>query len=137
MGGGGGGAPPGAGPGDVGLLVAEAGDSALGSSMAESGRGGAMVPNRMDASCLAEPPVGPSDSSSEELSEESTTDQSSVSSERPRVRVPPVVGCGGGSGVEALSCWVRRWKGFVETSALGVGDATDEAAAGMPLSLLA
>lgn len=49
------------------------------SSMAERGRGGAMVPNRMEARCLALPPVVRSGSSSDESSVESTTDHSSSS----------------------------------------------------------
>ncbi len=53
------------------------------SSIAESGRGGAMVPNSIEASCFALPPVtwsGPSSLSDEEV--ESTTDHSSSSCRR-------------------------------------------------------
>lgn len=60
------------------------------SSIAERGRGGAMVPNRMEARCLALPPVGWSISSSES-SVESTTDHSS-SSGRTREGRWPLVG---------------------------------------------
>lgn len=62
--GGGGGAPvPGIGGGGGGLATrslpgaGEFGPEAVaGLSIAERGRGGAIVPNRIDASCLAEPP---------------------------------------------------------------------------------
>lgn len=60
------------------------------SSIAERGRGGAMVPNRIEARCLALPPVGWSFSSSES-SVESTTDHSS-SSGRTREGRWPLVG---------------------------------------------
>lgn len=88
------------------------------SSMAERGRGGAMVPKSMDASCFALPPVGRpfSSSESEESSVESTTDHSS-SSGRTRDRRDPVgVDERCGRDLETLSCWVRRWKGLVDTS---------------------
>lgn len=50
------------------------------SPVAERGLGGAMVPNRMEARCLAlPPPEVRSGSSSEEFSVESTTDHSSSS----------------------------------------------------------
>ena len=70
------------------------------SSIADSGRGGAIVPNSIDASCFALPPVGLSVSSS--LSEddvESTTDHSSSSGLIREGRVPVGVEVmGGGSG---------------------------------------
>ena len=57
-----------------------AGDFGL-SSMADNGRGGPMVPKRIEARCLALPLSGRSSSSPSlsELSEESTTDHSSSS----------------------------------------------------------
>ena len=70
------------------------------SSIADSGRGGAIVPKSIDASCLALPRSGRSGSSSSEDEEplESTTDHSS-SSCRARSRLPVVVEVkGGGSG---------------------------------------
>jgi len=81
-GGGGGGAEPVGRGGGGGMPAGEdtAGLSARGLllSIDDSGRGGAMVPKRMDASCLAPPWEGPSSSSDDESSE-STTDQSSSS----------------------------------------------------------
>ena len=52
-------------------------------SIADNGRGGAIVPNRIDAKCLAEPPVGafPSSSLDSSLSD-SATDHSSSSGRR-------------------------------------------------------
>lgn len=107
--GGGGGAPPrgGGGPGGGGGAPLEgigggggipagddptAGLSARGLllSIEDRGRGGAMVPKRMEASCLAPPCVGASSSSDEESSE-STTDQSS-SSCRPSLRAEGAAG---------------------------------------------
>ena len=98
------------------------------SSMAERGRGGAIVPKSMDASCLADPPVGTasSSSSSDESSVESTTDHSSSSGRARDGRDPVGVAVKTGSDwdFEAFSCWVRRWKGLFETSPLG--DVIDE-----------
>ena len=66
------------------------------SSMADKGLGGAIVPNSMDASCFALPPVGFSvASSSSEDEVESTTDQSSSGRARER-RVPVGVEVRGG-----------------------------------------
>lgn len=85
-------------------------------SMALRGRGGAMVPKRMEASCLALPPTGRSSSSEEEGSSlESTTDHSSSSGRTREGREPVGVEEKGGRDL-AFSCWVRRWKGLVETS---------------------
>jgi hypothetical protein len=84
-------------------------------SIDDNGRGGAIVPNRIEAKCLAPPCVGAS-SSSEDESSESTTDQSS-SSCRPRVRADGAAGSlnVGTAALVACSC-VRRWNGFVDTS---------------------
>lgn len=70
------------------------------SSIADRGLGGAIVPNRMDASCLALPPVGLSVSSSSSEDEvESTTDQSSSSGRAREGRLPVGVEViGGGRG---------------------------------------
>lgn len=80
--GGGGGAEPDGIGGGGGMPVGEAtaGLSARGLllSIEDRGRGGAIVPNRIEANCFAPPWDGPS-SSSEEESSESTTDQSSSS----------------------------------------------------------
>lgn len=99
-----------------------AGDSARGLllSIDERGRGGAMVPKRMEASCLAPPWEGAS-SSSEDESSESTTDQSS-SSWRPSLRAGGPEGSlkVGVTALLAFSC-VRRWKGFVDTSLVLLG----------------
>lgn len=84
-------------------------------SMAESGRGGAMVPKRIEASCLALPaPVGALDSESDSSSlSEPAADHSSSSGRRRD--------CGpvkeGESGL-AASCWAILWKGLVEGRAL-------------------
>lgn len=90
--------------------------------MALRGRGGAMVPKRMEASCLALPPVGRA-SSSEESGEslESTTDHSSSSGRTREGREPVgVEEKGGGGALVVVSCWVRRWKGLVEISVVEV-----------------
>lgn len=126
IGGGGGASDPGIGGagggalGPVGLagVSATAGDSApvpvglFFSSMAESGRGGPIVPKRMEARCFAEPPVGASSSSSEELSSVSITDQSSLSSVFERARVRDWAGEVFAAAVPSWD-W-RRWKGFVD-----------------------
>ena len=86
------------------LLV---GDLAL--SIALSGLGGAMLPNRIEASCLALPPVGRSSSSSEECSSlESTTDHSSSSGRTRDGREPVGVEARGARDLAAFSCWFRR-----------------------------
>ena len=110
--GGGGGAEPEA-TGVDGLPTA--GDLGL-SSMADRGRGGAIVPKRIEASCFALPPVGlSSPSPSEELSSvESMTDHSSSSGRCREGRGPVWSADSGGSacglGVSlSLSCrWLRR-----------------------------
>ena len=99
------------------------------SSIADNGLGGAIVPNRIDASCLALPPVGLSASSSSEEDEvESTTDHSSSSGRTRDGRLPvgvEVRGVGNDWDLTDSCCWVRRWKGFVD-SALAFGEVTDE-----------
>ena len=146
IGGGGGGATAGASPlsklpgiegagggGDIAAPVLGVGGAGLVgvsgflSSIADRGLGGAIVPNKIDASCLALPPVGLSVSSSSSDEVESTTDHSS-SSGRTRDGLFPVGvdARGGGSGCDfaASCCWVRRWNGFVD-SAVGFGEVTD------------
>jgi hypothetical protein len=87
-------------------------------SIADKGRGGAMVPNRIDARCLAEPPVGGSASSSLESSfSDSATDHSSSSGRR-RDCGPVYVGVRG----FAASCCAIRRNGLVDESSLGVDD---------------
>src|SRR5205823_5644917 len=76
-------------------------------SIADNGRGGAMVPNRIDARCLAEPPFGASPSSSLESFSDSATDHSSSSGRR-RDCGPLYVGVSG----FAASCCAIRWKGL-------------------------
>jgi len=67
------------------------------SSIADSGLGGAMVPKRIEASCLALPPAGRSSSLSEESSSvESTTDHSSSSGRTRDGREPVKVDVRGG-----------------------------------------
>lgn len=147
IGGGGGGAAAGGSPsskapgigggggGDIGpvLGVKRAGLVGLStdffSSIADSGLGGAIVPNRMDASCLALPPVGLSVSSS--LSEdevESTTDHSSSSGRMREGRFPvgvDVRGEGSGCDLAESCCWLSRWNGFVD-SLLVFGEVIEE-----------
>lgn len=96
--------------GDIGPAEVAAGlfgDSTdIVSSIAERGRGGAMVPKSIDASCFALPPVtlsGPSSSSDEEA--ESTTDHSSSSRLRRDMGPPVCVDAGGGNDWDfAASC---------------------------------
>lgn len=97
-----------AGIGVEGLLV----DSL---SIALKGRGGAIVPKRMLASCLALPPPRGSSSSSSDSLSESAPDQSSSSGRR---RDPPPV-IAGVRGLAAVSCWAMRWNGFVDSFAAG------------------
>jgi len=67
------------------------------SSIADSGLGGAIVPNKMDASCFALPPLGLSAlSSSSEDEVESTTDHSSSSGRTREGRFPVGVDVSGG-----------------------------------------
>lgn len=120
-GGGGGAVPAGIGGGGgipAGGAGVEAGESLL--SIDDRGRGGAIVPNKMEARCWAPPFVGFS-SSSEDESSESTTDQSS-SSCRPRVRADGAAGSlkVGAAALLACSC-VKRWNGLVETSLVLLG----------------
>jgi hypothetical protein len=84
-------------------------------SIADNGRGGAMVPKRMDARCLADPPVGPSSPSSLESSlSDSAADHSSSSG---RLRDwGPVLVCVSGF---AASCCAMRWNGLVDDSSFG------------------
>lgn len=84
-------------------------------SIADNGRGGAMVPKRMDARCLADPPVGASSPSSLESSlSDSATDHSSSSG---RLRDwGPVYVCVSGC---AASCCAMRWNGLVDESSFG------------------
>lgn len=119
--GGGGGAPVlgigGGGGGAAGAPALGAGDWAVGdvtpgltgekarvSSAAERGRGGAMVPNSIEASWRAFPAPGPSSSSDESSRSEPTTDHSS-SSGRTREGLAPVgLAAWTGSGVLAAAC---------------------------------
>lgn len=76
----------------VGIVALVGLSTDLISSIAESGRGGAMVPNSIEASCLALPPVtwsGPSSSSEEDV--ESTTDHSSSSCRRRDIGPPACI----------------------------------------------
>lgn len=105
--------------------------SLFGSSMAESGLGGAMVPNNMDANSLALPPdtfSGPSSSSEDDV--ESTTDHSSSSGRTRDGRLPVGVGVTDGRGCDlaASCCCASRWNGFVDSPAAG-GEATGGALA--------
>lgn len=89
------------------------------------GRGGPMVPKRMEASCFALPPVGAESSSSSSLSDDSTTDQSSSSEEGLRDRR---LEAGPGSGRVVFAApsegVVMAWKGLV-SRLLASGEATE------------
>lgn len=88
------------------------------SSIALRGRGGAIVPNRILASCFALPPPGRSSSSSESSKSDPAADQSS-SSGRARDLCSKGLAPVKGAALE-LSCCAKRWKGLVDwTSALG------------------
>ena len=102
------------GTGDFASTLGELGE--LPSSMADNGRGGPMVPNNMEASCFALPPVGRSSSSSDESSVEPTADHSSSSglARDGRLSMEGKERC---AWVEAgSSCWVILWNGFVDSS---------------------
>ena len=103
------------------------------SSSADIGLGGAIVPNSMDASCFALPPVGLSAfSSSSEDEVESTTDHSSSSGRTREGRLPVGVDDRGGGRFWDFAdscCCVRRWNGFVD-STLAFGEMVDEDRAG-------
>lgn len=136
IGGGGGGGAGGAelGPGEsaVGEVTPGlTGEKARVSSAAERGRGGAMVPNSIEASWRALPAPGPSSSSDESSRSEPTTDHSS-SSGRTREGLEPVGVVWTGSGALAAG---RRWNGFVSCAAGGDttgGDATGGDVTGAP-----
>jgi hypothetical protein len=103
-GGGAGGAPVGAGDSAVGdVTPGLTGEKARVSSAAERGRGGAMVPNSIEASWRAFPAPGPSSSSDESSRSEPTTDHSS-SSGRTREGLAPVWLAWIGSGDLAAAC---------------------------------
>lgn len=129
IGGGGGGAEAGAsmlGPGGGG-----GGGGAIGASLwvcaglpgadsfpaADNGRGGAMVPNRIEASCAALPPPGRSSSESSPLSSSLSEPQSSESA-----LLREIGADGAGAGPPIL------WKGLVDAA---VGGATGGAAMGV------
>lgn len=104
-GGGAGGAALGAGESAVGdVTPGLTGEKARVSSAAERGRGGAMVPNSIEASWRAFPAPGPSSSSDESSWSEPTTDHSS-SSGRTREGLAPVgLAAWTGSGALAGAC---------------------------------
>lgn len=95
------------------------------SPVADRGRGGAMVPKRMEARWAALLPPGLSLSSSSESSSESLSEPQSSSSGRRR-EICPV---GWGAIEAALASCVIRWKGLVD-SAGGGGGAMGAAAVG-------
>lgn len=95
------------------------------SSIADSGRGGPIVPNNIEASCFALPPVGRSSSSSDESSMEPTADQSSSSGLARDGRLPAEGKERGSGAEEASSCRVILWNGFVDNS-LELGDAIED-----------
>lgn len=82
-------------------------------SIADRGLGGAIVPKSRDASCLAEPPVGPSSSSLSSLSDPAADHSSS--SLRRRETGPVIAGVKGLAG----SCCANLAKGLVEDNSFG------------------
>lgn len=124
----------GGGGGDIGPVFGVNGAGLLGlsiflSSIADNGLGGAIVPNRIEASCFALPPVGlslPSSSSEDEV--ESTVGHSSSSGRTREGRLPVGVDVSGGGSAWDFAdscCWLRRWKGFVD-SPLVFGEVMEE-----------
>lgn len=119
----------GGGGGDIGAPVLGVGGAGLDglspdffSSVADSGLGGAIVPNSIDANCFALPPVGfsgPSSPSEDEA--ESTTDHSSSSGRMRDGRFPVGVEVKGGNdcAFAASCCCARRWKGLVDSELAG------------------
>jgi hypothetical protein len=78
--------------------------------MADSGLGGAIVPNKIEARCLAEPPPGRSSSSSLSSSLSDPAADHSSSSGRRRDWAPVKLGVNG----LMVSCWAMRWNGLVD-----------------------
>lgn len=120
---GGGGGAEASGVGGAGELTL-CGEAAR-SSVADSGRGGAIVPKRIDASWAALAPPGLSSSSSESSS--SLSEPQSSSSGR-------FLDTGADGAAGAAPC-VMRWKGLVDSvgAAAGTGTAAGAAAAGAEL----
>ena len=96
---------------------------------ADRGRGGPIVPKRMDARWRAFPAPGPSSSEESSSLSESTTDHSS-SSGRTRERGPVGWVMSDSDFVASGEVGGRRWKGFVEIPELADGDATTGSADG-------
>lgn len=117
----------GGGAGATGELTA-GGEAVVGllSSIAESGRGGPIVPKRIEANWAALVPPGLS--SSESSSSSSLSEPQPSSSGRFRDMGPV-----GADTAVALASWVMRWKGLVETSGWtgGAGGAGAAGAAGV------
>lgn len=132
--GGGGGAPAfgigWAGGGEVGPPIAGlVGVLPIPVPVADKGRGGPIVPKRMDARWRALPAPGPSSSDESSSLSESTTDHSS-SSGRTRERGPVGWLMSGAAFVASGEVGGRRWKGFVETAEFADGEATAGSADG-------
>lgn len=112
--GGGGGGPAGAseiipgldgGEGEIGVCLGPEDVGDFLSSIADRGRAGAMVPNSIEASCFALPPVGrSSSSSSEESPVESAIDHSSSSGRTRDGRLPVGVDESIGRLFDGVSC---------------------------------
>ena len=87
-------------------------------SMADIGRGGAIVPNKIEANCFADPPAGGSSSSSLEASSfsEPAADHESSSGRR-RDCVPVKLAVRG----LAASCCAILWNGLVECKSAAGG----------------
>lgn len=85
-----------------------------------------MVPNRIDAKCLADPLAGGSSSLSLSSSLSDPAADQSSSSGRRRDCAPVKVGVRG----LAASCWAILWKGLVEWRSAGGGGGGGAAAGG-------
>lgn len=133
--GGGGGAPElgigGGGGGDVGPwpIAGLVGVLAVPVPAADRGRGGPIVPKRMDARWRALPAPGPSSSDESSSLSESTTDHSS-SSGRARERGPVGWLTIGVAFVASGELGGILRKGFVETAEFAEGDATEDSVDG-------
>jgi len=112
----------GGGAGTVGELTGDAEAAAPLSPAADRGRGGAIVPNKIEASCAALVPPGRSSSESSSSSSLSEPHPSSVSA---RLReMGPADGAGAAvAAAGAADCAAKRWNGLFDTSGWAAGGA--------------
>ncbi len=119
------------GGGTVGELTG-GGEAAPLSSVADKGRGGPMVPKRIDASWAALVPLGLSSSESSSSSSLSEPQPSSVSARFRDDETGPAAAAAA-AGVAGAGA-VMRWKGLVETSAAWDPGAVEGAAVGVAVA---